>query len=210
MHAIRASARHTRALQSTASLLAKLRVESVFVGTVARAAWLGDPIEDGSIDALALMNAPQKNQVAMMASNNGYRVERDEIEASVELDLVPLNFVDPEGDVRVHVLLASNALYGRMVTGGVEAETADRRLQIAEGVDSVPSSEPGASPAIRDLHSAIPTMLRVPNAEDFALLLVMSEDEEGVARMCALGGFDRDAFNERLVAIGLGAQVVRA
>jgi hypothetical protein len=38
----------------------------------------------------------------------------------------------------------------------------------------------------------------------------MSEDEEGVARMCALGAFDRDAFNERLIAIGLCAQVVRA
>lgn len=176
MHAIRASARHTRAIHSTAELLAKLRVESVFVGSVARAAWLGDPIEGGSIDALALMNAPQKNQLAMMASNRGYRVEREEIEQSVELDLVPLNFVDEEGDVRVHVLLASNALYGRMVAAGVE----------------------------------VPDRVRIPRAEDFALLLMMSDDEEAVRRMNDLPDFDRAAFDERLIAIGLGAQVVRS
>ncbi len=115
MHAIRASARFNRAIHSTAELLAKLRIDSIFVGSVARAAWLGDAIEHGSIDVLALMTHQQKNQLAMMASNRGYRVEREEIEQSEELDLVPLNFVDAEGDVRVHVLLASNALYGRMV-----------------------------------------------------------------------------------------------
>jgi len=175
MHAIRASARHIRAIHSTAELLAKLRVESVFVGSVARAAWLGDPIEGGSIDALALMNAPQKNQLAMMASNRGYRVERDEIEQSVELDLVPLNFVDGEGDVRVHVLLASNALYGRMVAAGV--------------------------PASCELPAA--SSLRVPRAEDFALLLMMSEDDDAVRRMRVLPGFDNAAFDERLVSIGL-------
>jgi hypothetical protein len=180
MHAIRASARHTRAIQSTAKLLAKLRMESVFVGSVARAAWLGDPIVSGAIDALALMNPPQKNQLAMMASNRGYRVEMDEIEQSVELDLVPLNFVDEEGDVRVHVLLASNALYGRMVAAGVEGPLVEQ------------------------------TLLSVPCAEDFALLLMMSDDEDAVRRMAALPDFDRVAFDEKLIAIGLGAQVVRS
>ena len=40
-----------------------------------------------------------------------------EIEQAEELDLVPLNFVDAERrhGRPVHVLLASNALYGRMV-----------------------------------------------------------------------------------------------
>ena len=177
MHAIRASARHTRAIQSTAELLGKLRVESVFVGSVARAAWLGDPIESGPIDALALMNAPQKGPLAMMASNRGYRVEREEIEASEELDLVPLNFIDEEGEVRVHVLLATNALYGRMVAGGVE----------------VPQQS-----------------LRVPRAEDLALMLMLSEDGAAVRRLMEMPGFDCAAFDERLVAIGLGAQVVRS
>jgi hypothetical protein len=181
MHAIRASARHTRAIRATAELLAKLRMESVFVGSVARAAWLGDPIEGGSIDALALMNPPQKNQLAMMASNRGFRVEREEIEQSVELDLVPLNFIDEEGDVRVHVLLASNALYGRMVRDGVFLSDDENRRAM-----SPPSVE-----------------IRVPRAEDFALLVMLSADEEAIRRMRVLPGFDNAAFDERLVSIGM-------
>ena len=121
MHPIRAAARYSRAIDATAELLTKLRVEAMFVGSVARAAWLGGEIDRGSIDLLALMNAPQKGQLAMMASHRGFRVEREEIEESEELDLVPLNFVDPEGDVRVHVLLATNALYGRMMGSAREA-----------------------------------------------------------------------------------------
>ena len=200
MHAIRASARHTRAIHSTADLLARLRVESVFVGNVARAAWLGDPIEGGSVDALALMNAPQKNQVATMASNRGFRVEPEEIAQSEELDLVPLNFVDEEGDVRVHVLLASNALYGRMVAAGVEGPVAQTLLSVLE-----PRGERGTDKSV----CATPSF-RVPRAEDFALLLMMADDGEAVRRMTALPDFDRSAFEERLVSIGLGAQVVRS
>ena len=217
MHAIRASARHSRAIQSTAELLSKLRIESIFVGSVARAAWLGEEIASGSIDALALMNAPQKNQLATMASHRGYRVEREEIEQSEELDLVPLNYVDEEGEVRVHVLLASNALYGRMVTGG---QIADRGSQIAGeppfAADSSPescelraaSSIEASSPAICDLRSAIP--IRVPRPEDLALMLLLAEDHDAVRRLTELPEFDRAAFEERLLAIGLGAQVVRS
>lgn len=178
MYAIRASARHLRAIHSTAELLAKLRIESIFVGSVARAAWLGDCVEQGSVDVLALLNAPQKNQVAMMASHRGFRVERAEIEESELLDLVPLNFVDPAGDVRVHVLLASNALYGRMVAAGVAAPPSD----------------------------ALPA-LRVPRAEDLALLLLLAEDDEGVQRLSELPQFDRRSFDDRLASIGLGARV---
>ncbi len=177
MHPIRASARYTRAIQSTAELLGKLRVESVFVGNVARAAWLDTPVERGSIDVLALMNAPQKNQLAMMASNRGYRVEREELEATVELDLVPLHFLDTDGEVRVHVLLASNALYGRMVASGAPAA---------------------------------PQEIRVARAEDLALLSLLADDEEALEALLRLPDFDRRAFDERLVAIGLGGKVVGA
>lgn len=173
MHAIRAAARYNRAIHATAELLGKLRIEGMFVGNVARAAWLGGEISGGAVDVLALMNAPQKNQLAMMASNRGFRVDRDELEQTEELDLVPLNFVDPDGEVRVHVLLASNALYGRMVTGGVPALIDDREL-------------------------------RVPRAEDLALLLLFAEDEATVKSLAVLPEFDRAAFQERLVSIGLG------
>ncbi len=173
MHAIRAAARYNRALHATAELLVKLRIESLFVGNVARAAWLGDEIESGAIDVLALMNAPQRGQLAMMASNRGFRVDRDELEQSEELDLVPINFIDGEGEVRVHVLLASNALYGRMVTAGTQAVIDDREI-------------------------------RVPRAEDLALLLLFAEDEMTVRSLAVLPEFDRDAFQQRLVSIGLG------
>jgi len=85
----------------------------MFVGSVARSAWLGGLIDSGSIDVLGVMQPQQKNQVAMMASNRGFRVDRDEIDHAEELDLIPLTWID-EDDVRVHVLVASNALYARM------------------------------------------------------------------------------------------------
>jgi hypothetical protein len=173
MHSIRAAARFNRAIHATAELLGKLRIEAMFVGNVARAAWLGGGIESGAIDVLALMNAPQRGQLAMMASNRGFRVDREELEQSEELDLVPLNFIDEEGEVRVHVLLASNALYGRMVPAGVPATIDDREI-------------------------------RVPRAEDLALLLLFAEDETTVKSLAVLPEFDRAAFQERLVSIGLG------
>jgi hypothetical protein len=173
MHAVQATPRHEQAIHAAAELLEKLRIESMFVGSVARSAWLGAVVDRGSIDLLALMNAPQKNQVAMMASNRGFRVERSEIEQSEELDLIPLNFVTAEGDVRVHVLLASNALYGRMVSAGRAAEIGARAIRVA-------------------------------TAEDLALMLLVAEEQETVRALMALPEFDRNAFNERLSAIGLG------
>ena len=170
MHAIRATAAHAAAIEATAELLGKLRIESMFVGSVARSAWLGTEVVSGSIDVLALMNAPQKNQVAMMASNRGFRVEKHEIEQSEELDLIPLNHTSAGRDVRVHVLLASNALYGRMMA------------------NAQPAGE-----------------LRVAAAEDLALMLLVAEDMDAVRQLMELPEFDRRAFDERLVSIGLGA-----
>lgn len=105
------SPRYARATEAIRELLTRLRLEWAFVGAVARAAWLGGTVDGGSIDVVALMKPEQKNQVAMMASNRGFRVDRDEIEQSEELDLIPLHF----DDVRIHVLVASNALYARMI-----------------------------------------------------------------------------------------------
>ena len=170
MHDVQAAPGHEQAIHAVAELLGKLRIESIFVGSVARSAWLGTEVSDGSIDVLALMQAPQKNQVAMMASNRGFRVERDEIEQSEELDLVPLNF----GDIRVHVLVASNALYGRMVSAGREARIGERAIRVAA-------------------------------PEDLALMLLVAEEEAAMRRLLMLPDFDRQAFNDKLSAIGLGA-----
>ena len=103
--------RYARAMEAVSDLLTRLRIEWIFVGGVARAAWLGGAVDGGSIDVVALMQPQQKNQVAMMASNRGFVVDRDEVERSEELDLIPLHFAD----VRIHVLVASNALYSKMI-----------------------------------------------------------------------------------------------
>lgn len=104
-------ARYARAIDATGALLSKLRIEFAFVGNIARAAWLGGAVESGSVDVVALMQPQQKNQVAMMASNRGFRVEHEEVDQAEELDLIPLHFES----VRVHVLVASNALYAKMI-----------------------------------------------------------------------------------------------
>lgn len=176
MHAIRASARYSRAIHAVAELLDKLKADAMFVGGVARAAWLDAEVGSGAVDVIALLAAQQMNHLAMMASNRGFRVDRDEVEQAVELDLVPLNFLDPDGEVRVHVLLASNALYGRMVAAA-QSTTLDERV------------------------------VRIPRAEDLALMLLMAEDSEAVQHLTSLPEFDLPAFRERLTSIGLGAQV---
>jgi len=172
MHPLRATPRHARAVEAVAELLSKLRIESMFVGSVARAAWLGGLIDSGSIDVLGLMQPQQKNQVAMMANNRGFHVDRDEIDQAEELDLIPFNWIDADGDVRIHVLVSSNALYARMFANARTVPFYEREI-------------------------------RVPSAEDVALLLSMSEDRDDVRALAASEAFDRRAFNEKLVSIGL-------
>ncbi|HYC62556.1 MAG TPA: hypothetical protein VEK79_23600 [Thermoanaerobaculia bacterium] len=175
MHAIRASARYSGAIHAIAELLEKLKIDSMFVGGVARSAWLSAEMDSGAVDVLALMTAPQRNQLAMMASHRGFRVEREEIEQAEELDLVPLNF----DDIRVHVLLASNALYGRMVAAAQPSAIGDRAVKI-------------------------------PRAEDLALMLLMADDQEAMQHLTSLPEFDLAAFRERLTSIGLGGEVAGA
>jgi hypothetical protein len=156
--------RYARAMEAVSDLLSRLRIEWIFVGGVARAAWLGGAIDGGSIDVVALMQPQQKSQVAMMASNRGFVVDRDEVDRSEELDLIPLHFAD----VRIHVLVASNALYAKMI---------------------------GAAQVVKDL--------RVASREDFALLLTLGEDAAGARQLIAAPDFDRERYNETLMAIGL-------
>lgn len=176
MHPIRATVRYSRAIHAVAELLGKLKIDAMFVGNVARAAWLDLEVSTGAIDVIAVMTPQQKTQVAMMAANRGFRVEREELDATEELDLIPLHFLDEEGEeVRVHVLLASNALYGRMVSVAIATQHEERTLKI-------------------------------PRAEDLALMLLMAEDAEAVQRLTGLPQFDLAAFRERLASIGLGGE----
>jgi hypothetical protein len=166
---VRVTERYGRAIDAVADLLTRLRIDFAFVGGVARAAWLGTRMEQGSLDILALMQPQQKNQLAMMASNRGFTVDREAIEQSEELDLVPIAL----DDIRIYILVASNALYGRMVAAAVPSEKG-----------------------------------KVVQAEDLALLMAVGEDPE-VEKLMRLPEFDRRAYNERLIAIGLQDLAVR-
>jgi len=173
VHRIVAVPRHATAIRAVADLLSRFRLDFIFVGSVARAAHLGDPVAAGSIDAVATMGPQQKSQLAMMAQNNGFGVDREELDAAEELDLVPITF----DGIRVNVLIASNALYGRMVA---DAESVEFE-EIA---------------------------LRVPRAEDFALLLQMNNDVEALMSVIESPRFDRAGYNRKLQAIGLRELVV--
>ena len=172
MTSLSVSPPYAGAIRAVADLLTRLRIDHLFAGAVARAAWLGGDVARGSIDVIALLKPEQKNQVATMASNRGFRVDRDEVEQSEELDLIPLTFED----IRVHVLVATNALYGSMFAAAREAS-----------VDGV--------------------AIKVPSAEDAALLLALAEDEVGVRALMSLAGFDRAAYERKMTSIGL-AQVL--
>ncbi len=177
MQSIAATPRYGRAIRAVAELLTRLRAGFVFVGSVARAATLGEPVRGGAVDVLAAISSEQKNQVAMMASHRGFLVDRAETEATEELDLVPLKFADSEGDVRVHVLVASNALYGRMVAEGVEAAFEELRV-------------------------------RVPRAEDFAILLQLGGELAALEQLVESPEFDRASYNRKVESIGLRELVI--
>jgi len=232
MPEIRATARYARAIEAVHELLTRLRLDFLFLGNVARSAWLDSEVATGSLDVLATMGPQQKNQVAMMASNRGFRVEREEVEASEELDIVPMRF----DDIRIHVLVASNALYGRMVASGVEARlpmtpevpSPARGPAIGELVaEALPTNDAGGAgvlmtpevsslaprPMVDELVAeALPTnaagragrTLRIPTAEDFALLLAMMGDEVALHALTSTPEFDRAGYNEKLHSIGLG------
>jgi len=126
---------HSRAILAIADLLTRQRLEFAFVGSVARSAWLGDAVEGGSIDVVALMKHEQRNQVLTMAGHRGFRVDRDEVEAADELDLLPLHFLGDGDEVRVHVLLATNALYARMIAEAVSVTVGDREWRVPSAED---------------------------------------------------------------------------
>jgi hypothetical protein len=199
VQSVHASPQYGRAIAAAADLLSRLRLEFVFVGSVARSAWLGSRVERGSLEVVVLMTPEQKSQVAMMANNRGFRVDRDEVEATTELDLIPLNFVDADGEVRVHILVASNALYGRMVSAGQNVILSREDGEGSPDLQGIPRSA-------RDDKS-----IRIAAAEDLALLLSLAEDEESrraAEMLIRLPDFDRNAYNRRLVSIGLPQMVV--
>lgn len=170
------------AIAAIDDLLSRLKLDHAFVGEAAITAWLGHRLERGSIDVLTLITPQQKNQVAMMASNRGFEVDREAVEAADELDLIPLRFRADEQLIRIHVLVASNALYGWMVKRAVPARIGEREMRVAASEDVV-------------------LMLLVSDAPLAA---------QKVSDVVAAAGerFHREQLNEQLVSIGLPQKVL--
>lgn len=144
--------------------------------------WLGEPFVEGSVDVLGLMAPQSVPQVPMMASNRGFIVDRDEVEATAELDLIPLGVAFEGEVVRCHVLIASNALYASMMNRAIETSLGERTL-------------------------------RVIDAEDLGLMLLLADEEKGsdsVKRLIAAAGasFDLDRWQQRLASIGISRTVL--
>lgn len=175
--------RRLAAIAAVRELLARLGTRGAFVGDVATAAWLGEPLAaGGAVDVLAAIAGDGARQIPQIAPDQEFRVDEAEVESARELDLVPMWWTGRGEPVRVHVLLASNALYGRMVRESVEA----------------------ASPA---------GPVQIVAAEDLALLMLVAEPpgwqaQIGRIRLRAGETFDRDRLNRKLVSIGLGGKTL--
>ncbi len=171
------------AVLAVTDLLAKLKIDHAFVGDVALSAWLGEKVEKAPIDVLAVLSSEQKNQVAMMASNRGFSVDREELLATEELDLIPLGFPSEGRMVRIHVLVASNALYAKMVRVAVEAQLGERTLSVLSAEDL------GLLLSLSDDDSAATRLLQL--------------------RAGAGAEFDLDRYNSRLISIGLAGKTIK-
>ena len=171
---VSAASGHAAAIRAIDALLDALKLQHVFVGTVARCAWLGGRVESDSVDVLALLSPERMRQVPMMASNRGFVVDRGEVERAEELDLVPLRF----GGVRIHVLMATNALYGRMFNDAVSAQLEDTEIRVVSAED-------------------LALLLLVADDEKTLDRLLMSRPD-----------LDLETLNQKLIAIGLSQRTI--
>jgi hypothetical protein len=128
------------------------------------------------------MKPEQKPQVPMMAMNRGFLVDREAVEAADELDLIPMAIESEGVVVRVHVLVASNALYAKMVNDSVGAVAGATPVRVVSAED-------------------LALMILVGDAP---------QSSEQIDRVVAAAGphFDREKLNEKLMAIGLQRKVL--
>lgn len=171
---IDAAAGHESAVLAVAALHGKLKLQNAFVGSVAFSAWTGRRVEAGAVDLLAMLSPERMRQVPMMASNHGFRVDPQEIERAEELDLIPLSY----DKIRIHVLMATNALYGRMVAESVEARIGDTSVKVIRAEDLA------------------------------LLLLMAEDETGVEELIAKVPGFDLDSLNLKLNVIGLAKRAV--
>lgn len=177
---IETNERYERAIADLEALLDRFRIDAAYVGQVAEAAWLGQPIEEGAIEVVALLSPDQRDRLPLMASNGPFEVDEDSVEAARELDLVPITHAGEGDPVSIYVLMASNALYGNMVRCAREAEIGELTVRVVQPSD-------------------LAILFAVNDSE---------ESKEKLRRLARTDSFDLEAFNKRLSAIGLGKAAV--
>ncbi|HXI13688.1 MAG TPA: hypothetical protein VNM92_13745 [Thermoanaerobaculia bacterium] len=168
----------TVAAAATVELMMKLRISFAFVGDIALSAWLGRSSVARQVDLLAVVSPEGKQQIPMMAGHRGFELDRELIEATEEFDLVPMAYCG----VKIHVLIASNALYGRMVAAAVPARLGSLDVKIAAAED-------------------LALLLTFSDATDSLLSrneLVRSSAAE----------FDIARFNRKLVSLGVSGKAI--
>lgn len=179
---VEASEPYLAAVAAVDDLLQRLRTERAFVGSVAVAAWLGRRVDRGAIDVLVALSPEGRTQVPMMASNRGFDVDRDELDATEELDLIPLRYGAANEQVKIHVLVASNALYGNMVRDAVEVPCGDVSIRVITPED-------------------LALLLTVGEDQDSTAIR-----DELIRR--AGESFQLDRFNHKLTSIGLAGKTI--
>ncbi|HVR43464.1 MAG TPA: hypothetical protein VMS56_08460 [Thermoanaerobaculia bacterium] len=180
---IEGAASRMSAVRAVAELMQALRVDLAFVGEVALAAWMGEGLgESGAVDFLALVPTDRSGQIPKMAAHRGFRIDEGEAREAEELDLLPMRWTGEGAEVRVHVLFATNALYGRMVRDSVDARAGEGRVRVVGAEDLALLVMVGDAPGAGEL----------------------------VSRLRARAGsrFDRDRLNRKLVSIGLPGKVL--
>ncbi|MCM2316619.1 MAG: hypothetical protein NDJ92_15845 [Thermoanaerobaculia bacterium] len=168
------------AVRAIGDILARQQVTHAFVGEVAIGAWTGVRVDRGAVDVLALVAPDSRQQIPMMASHRGFTVDAAEVEATRELDLIPMRYGEGSDAPRVHVLLASNALYSKMLGRAVPASAGGAEIPVVHAED-------------------LAIMLSLSDRVDVGAIDLAA---------CAGEAFDVDRFNTTLRSIGLGGKVI--
>lgn len=168
------------AARAIGDILTRQQVTHAFVGEVAIGAWTGRRVDRGAVDVLALVSPDRCQQVPMMASHRGFAVDAEEVDAARELDLIPMRYGDGPGAPRVHVLMATNALYSKMLARAIPADAGGSPIPVVHAEDLA------------------------------IMLSLSDRDDVGVDELAARAGeaFDVDRFNTTLRSIGLGGKVI--
>jgi len=161
-------------------ILTRQQVAHAFLGEIAIGAWTGRRVESGAVDVLALVSPDRCQQIPMMASHRGFTVDAAEVEAARELDLIPMRWGGDDASPRVHVLMATNTLYAKMLDRTVEALLEGAPIQVVHAED-------------------LALMLVLSDREDVTI------DDLATA---AGETFDRARFDETLRSIGLAGKAV--